>query len=416
MAAGYSLRRILPLAALLAGGLAVSAAPAPASAQSTRDEGLPAETGVAQELEARRRRVGQTQQKRAELRREMQGIESRVHDISEQLELAEREIDNSRRMLAELEFQIERQQAQIASTANDLATTRGRLEEQKRLLNRRLREIYKRGPLRTVQVLLGAESFSDLLNRYKYMQMIARYDRQLLGRVGALESRLIARERILSRSLGELQEAQEARAAEHAALETLEGRHRRSLASAQQARRTTASRLARLEEDAKSLTALISTLEARRREAARRAAGAETATLSRGDAGTLAWPVEGRLIYPFGRQTQPNGTTLRWNGIGIAATEGTSVRAVEAGTVVLAGPFEGYGPTVVVSHGGGYYSLYLYLREVAVDEGEAIQRGKVIGSVGGERTPEGPHIEFQIRSPGGEAVDPLTWLRRRSPV
>jgi septal ring factor EnvC (AmiA/AmiB activator) len=69
-----------------------------------------------------------------------------------------------------------------------------------------------------------------------------------------------------------------------------------------------------------------------------------------------------------------------------------------------------------VSHGGGYYSLYLYLREVAVREGEAIARGQVVGSVGGARTPEGAHIEFQIRSPGGEAVDPLTWLRARSPA
>src|SRR5690606_23220796 len=132
------------------------------------------------------------------------------------------------------------------------------------------------------------------------------------------------------------------------------------------------------------------------------------------DAGTLAWPVEGRVLYPFGRQTQPNGTVLRWNGIGIAAPEGTSVRAVEAGTAVLAGPFEGYGPTVVVSHGGGHYTLYLYLREISVREGDPVERGQVVGTVGGARTPEGPHIEFQIRTPGGEAVDPLTWLRRRT--
>lgn len=80
----------------------------------------------------------------------------------------------------------------------------------------------------------------------------------------------------------------------------------------------------------------------------------------------------------------------------------------------MAGPFEGYGPTVVLSHGGGYYSLYLYLDEIQVQEGEPVARGQVVGSVGGTRTPEGPHIEFQIRAPGGEAVDPLTWLQQRS--
>ena len=97
-------------------------------------------------------------------------------------------------------------------------------------------------------------------------------------------------------------------------------------------------------------------------------------------------------------------------------SDADKLRAVEAGVAVLAGPFEGYGPTVVVSHGGGYYSLYLYLRDLSVREGDTVGRGQVVGRVGGSRTPEGPHIEFQIRSPGGEAVDPLGWLRRRVPA
>jgi murein hydrolase activator len=108
---------------------------------------------------------------------------------------------------------------------------------------------------------------------------------------------------------------------------------------------------------------------------------------------------------------QPNGTAIRMNGIGIAAAAGTSVRAVEGGTVVLASNFEGYGPTVVISHGGGYYSLYLHLRAASVREGTDVAKGQVVGTVGGSGRPEGPHIEFQIRAPGGEAVDPLVWLR-----
>ena len=82
--------------------------------------------------------------------------------------------------------------------------------------------------------------------------------------------------------------------------------------------------------------------------------------------------------------------------------------------MVLAAPFEGYGPTVVVSHGGGYYSLYLYLREVSVREGDRVQRSQTVGTVGGPRASEGPHIEFQVRVPGGQAVDPLGWLQQKA--
>ncbi len=131
--------------------------------------------------------------------------------------------------------------------------------------------------------------------------------------------------------------------------------------------------------------------------------------------GIIAWPVEGELIYRFGREARPNGTVLARQGIGIRAATGTPVQAVEAGTVQLAGPLEGYGLTVILSHGGGFYTLYLYLEEIEVTQGREVAVGQVVGTVGGADTPEGPHIEFQIRAPadGGDprAQDPLRWLQ-----
>lgn len=373
------------------------------------------EAGIREEIEESRRRLDEIQRERSALRDEIRQLETRVLNFAEQVELVSREIDNSNRMLAELDFQLDRYQEQIAETTVELEETRERLAQQKADLHRRLRDMYKRGPLQTIRVLLGAESVPDLLNRYRYMTMIARYDRQLVAQVQALEDQLLARERQLRDALAEVEVVRSTRATEHASLEMLRGRRRAALAAAREAQETTTTRLEQLEEDARQLAALISTLEARRRELEARAAAAPVAgTLSEASAGSLAWPVDGTLLYPFGTQRQPNGTLLRWNGIGIQAPAGTAVRAVEGGRAVMAGPFEGYGPTVVLSHGGGYYSLYLYLDEIQVQEGEPVARGQVVGSVGGTRTPEGPHIEFQIRAPGGEAVDPLTWLQQRS--
>ena len=103
--------------------------------------------------------------------------------------------------------------------------------------------------------------------------------------------------------------------------------------------------------------------------------------------------------------------------IGLAAATGTPVQAVQAGRVVLAGPYEGYGPTVVLSHGDGFYTLYLYLEDIGVVEGRDVVVGQVVGTVGGADTPEGPHLEFQIRAPldsdSPTAQDPLRWLRPR---
>src|SRR5690606_22301468 len=184
----------------------------------------------------------------------------------------------------------------------------------------------------------------------------------------------------------------------------------------------TQGRRAQLERDEARLTSLIAELERRRLEEERRRAVAGRAvaegTITTADIGTLDWPVDGRLIYRFGPERRPNGVTLRWNGVGIAADPGTEVRAVAARTVVMAGPFEGDAAGVMIRHGGGGYSVYRSACRVMVEEGRTVLAGQVLGTVGGDRAPEGPHIEFQVRGPtrsGGlaEPVDRRTWLRRR---
>ena len=120
---------------------------------------------------------------------------------------------------------------------------------------------------------------------------------------------------------------------------------------------------------------LVADLERRRREAEGGAAARTPGTITTRDLGSLAWPVEGDVVYRFGPDRRPNGVVLKNQGIGIGAAAGTPVKAVEAGTVELAGPFPGYGSTVIVSHGGGYRTLYLYLRAIRVAVGQHRARG-----------------------------------------
>jgi septal ring factor EnvC (AmiA/AmiB activator) len=265
---------------------------------------------------------------------------------------------------------------------------------------------------------LGASSFTDLLNRYRYLQRIASFDRSLVSRVETIEGELVERNDDLRQRMAELGSLRQNRLSEVAQLRSVESERQTALAEFRSRERQTASRLEELDADEGRMTQLIGDLETRRREIEARTATARAdASLSADDAGSLDWPLDGEVIYRFGRERRPNGTVLRWNGIGISASPGSPVTAVRAGTVVLAGPFEGYGPTVVLSHGDGFYTLYLYLEETGVVEGRTVSIGQVVGTVGGTDTPEGPHIEFQVRAPvnGGspQAQDPLQWLSAR---
>ena len=381
-------------------------------------EALAGQTDLRREILESQRRLEQIRTERARLEDEIGDVRNRVRNVSEDLANVERRLSASRSVVAEIQFQSDAATQSIQETTRELVQARERLTESEAVLNRRLRDIYKMGPLHTVGVLLGASSFTDLLNRYRYLQRIASFDRSLVSRIETIESELSGRNDDLRQRMAELGSLRQNRLSEVAQLRSVESERQTALSQFRTREQRTASRLEQLDADEGRMTRLIGDLETQRREIEARSASARAdASLSPGDAGTMDWPLDGDLIYRFGRERRPNGTVLRWNGVGISASPGSPVTAVRAGTVVLAGPFEGYGPTVVLSHGDGFYTLYLYLEEIGVVEGRTVEIGQVVGTVGGTDTPEGPHIEFQVRAPvsGGspQAQDPLKWLSAR---
>jgi septal ring factor EnvC (AmiA/AmiB activator) len=158
---------------------------------------------------------------------------------------------------------------------------------------------------------------------------------------------------------------------------------------------------------------VIETFDAERKRAAERpiaTAVLSSSTLKTSDLGKIDWPVEGSIIYRFGRAVNPNNTTIRWNGVGIAAPSGAAVKAVAGGEVMVAEPIGTYGLTVIVQHGGGDYSVYGSLSRADVQKGQQVIKGQVLGAVGVSDPDYDAHLHFEIR-PKGRAIDPLAWLR-----
>ncbi|MFN9087572.1 MAG: murein hydrolase activator EnvC family protein, partial [Gemmatimonadaceae bacterium] len=150
----------------------------------------------------------------------------------------------------------------------------------------------------------------------------------------------------------------------------------------------------------------------RRAEMAPNARPAPASSIRTSDLGKLDWPVDGTILYRFGRVVNPNNTTTRWNGVGIATNTGTLVRSIAPGEVVLADNVGTYGPTVIVQHGGGDYSVYGSLARIDVRQGQQVAKGQTVGTVGATDPELPPHLHFEIR-PKGRAVDPLEWLRQQ---
>jgi septal ring factor EnvC (AmiA/AmiB activator) len=369
------------------------------------------------DLEDSRRRLEEIRQERERLRQQQQRLQGQVHDVEDELSNLERQRESTNRIVNEIERQIGGLASQLDRSTAELILAEDNLAERHAVLDRRLVDIHKRGPLYTFQALLAAESFSDLLSRYKYLFLTSRQDRQLVADVQSLRDRIVAQRNNVLSVRTQLDRTREEREAELRRYGQLVAERERRATALRRTAKTTQQRLTTLERDEAQIQKLLASMDRRREGAEARAAARGTAptagSITTADLGKLAWPVDGRIVYRFGRDTLPSGGIIRWNGIGIGASAGTPVRAVEAGTVGLVGQVGTYGLTVAVEHGNGYWSLYMQLGGAAVKQGDRITRGQVIGMVGGENSDYGPHLHFEIRGENQIALDPAEWLRRR---
>ncbi len=365
------------------------------------------------ELERSRERLQQIRREREQLVEQQRRLQGQVTDVNAQLRNLQRQRDNTNELVTEIERQIRGLGSELEGSASEVALAEDNLVERKAVLRRRLADIYKRGPLYTFQVLLTAESFGDLLTRYKYLYLTSRQDRTLVTEVERLTDRVRSQRNQLLGIQNELDRRREERESELQRYGSLMQEQQSTLRTLQRSSQQTSSKLTALERDEARLNDILASLDRARRTSGNAAAGGARG-ISTADIGKLDWPVEGRILYQFGTEQLANGGTIRHNGIAIGAPAGSAVHAVDAGKVRLKERLGTYGLTLIVEHTSGLFAVYSQLSTTEVDKGDTITKGQVIGTVGGLGSDQGPHLYFEIRGDNQITLDPLVWLQRRS--
>jgi murein DD-endopeptidase MepM/ murein hydrolase activator NlpD len=127
---------------------------------------------------------------------------------------------------------------------------------------------------------------------------------------------------------------------------------------------------------------------------------------TKGATGNYIYPVSGyRISSPFG---------YRWGslhtGVDLACSKGTSIVAIDGGTIVFAGwKSSTYGYFVEIDHGKGVTSRYAHLSKVLATVGQEIHQGEEIGLVGSTGRSTGPHLHLELRF-DGSPVNPIKYL------
>ena len=126
--------------------------------------------------------------------------------------------------------------------------------------------------------------------------------------------------------------------------------------------------------------------------------------------GVLVRPVPGSVTSSFGLRVHPIlGYARMHTGIDMSAGYGQAIKAAASGRVILAGPYGGYGNTVIIDHGGAMTTLYAHQSELNVSYGQEVAASDVIGYVGSSGLSTGPHLHFEVRI-SGRPVNPMEYL------
>ena len=127
-------------------------------------------------------------------------------------------------------------------------------------------------------------------------------------------------------------------------------------------------------------------------------------------AGPFMIPVNAVIVSPYGIRRSYNGGPVSGyhGGVDLAAEEGTWVAAANSGRVAFVGALPIRGNTVMIDHGAGVFSGYHHLSAIAVQEGQMVNKGDLIGAVGSTGMVTGPHLDWEIIVRGVE-VDPIPW-------
>ncbi|EZH66422.1 hypothetical protein DH09_10845 [Bacillaceae bacterium JMAK1] len=431
-----------------------------ASASSSLEQEL-------QDLERERERI---EERSNERKQELGGVEEDLDAINEEIAELDQEIGETTSEIASREAEIEEIEAEIEALKEEIKEIEARIAERDELIKDRAASMYKSGggSVEYLEVILGAESFGDFIERVHTLSTIAEQDREILEEHQAdhelLEEKKAKVEENLAALETHLQELEELRkdlegsmavkesvmsdlkddelqlldeingftneklllddqvASKQAEITKAEEEARVAAANAQAEREAEQAAEQKAEQAAaeQESVASVSTSSSSDSSSSNNSSNNNSSNVSNppsvGDTGgTLATPATGRISSQYGPRW---GSFHHGIDIGAGGRSNVPIVSAESGSVSFAGWMNGYGNTVIVRHtigGRTVETLYAHLDSINVSQGQSVSRTQQIGIMGNTGASQGAHLHFEVHEgtwngSKSNSVDPMNYL------
>lgn len=348
---------------------------------------------VRDKIDAIGRRVAEDRQRRDELSSALHVTEQRSADLA--------------RELRDIEARLATKRSHLTLLKRNRAARWAAISEQRLELKRHIRAAYSLGRQDRLKLLLNQQdpaAVSRVFTYYEYFNLAR------ARRIKALRTELGELKRIeagIRQETAALDKLRPQKSAAKAAIEKQHARRRQVIARLDRRIREAGNRLERLREDERRLSMLIEKLE---RELAKLSLPPNAPEVPFPKLkGKLPWPIQGKILHRFETARQNGGLTRQ--GVVIAGKRGDPVRVIFPGRVAFSDWLRGFGFLVIVDHGGGYMSLYGHNEALERQAGDWVQAGEIIATVGDSGGRAETTLYFEIRH-NGVPRNPLNWCTR----
>lgn len=341
---------------------------------------------------------------RNQLAKEKSNLQSYVKTLDANLTEIQEKIDA-------LKTSIEEKQTEIDETEKELAEAVATQNAQYEAMKKRIQFMYEEGGVNSLEFLLGAASYSEMLNKTEFIEAVASYDRKKLEEYAATTKYVETCKKQLDEEKAFLEAAKKGVEEEEASVEALISDKTTEISAYSADINNKDAAIKEYKDEIASQNATIAALEKAVAEEKRRLAeaGGQKRTY---DGGMFCFPAPSytRISDDYGERVHPVlGVTMFHNGVDMAAPSGSPILAAYDGEVVAAAYSGSMGNYIMIDHGDGLYTIYMHASALYVSKGQTVTKGQNIAAVGSTGRSTGPHLHFGVRL-NGSYVSPWGYI------